>query len=1108
MNFKRWFNLVETQILSEDFKSQRQKFIQQGVEPAIVDRYLAWFREIKDKKYKEITAALPGVTVVPAQRINIDAYPTFHELEVVVDYVNGQRGQRNVAPPTTKGNNFTDIETTGKPIYNSNGIEIYYAETPRACIQYKGNVPYGWCIARKDASNMFYTYRYKEHRPSFYFVKDLEKTKAEFGLWNATKTVFSGAWRDKYHFFVVQVLKNANLNDQHTQQYIVTSAQNDGDRQMNWSDLLRIEPKLQGLQNVFAPTPLTPDEEKEYERFKNGVDDATFEKLNYNDKDRYLDIAVRTDKPLSDAQFESLPNDLKNKYVGFGVGLSNNQYGMIEHDRPMVKRYKDITIKKVEELLKSNQSIPLKPTEIDIIIDAGSFMPTIDKLLETSKYDSRPLQNILGNIDYKAFSKLNPEDQNKIIGIIVRHNMPVTDVTLLEKIVAANKADDVAREYLDLDMIEKIIELSADDNIKFDIAKKIIDMKAEDVGGTAKFLEPQIVRALLMSQYDSTKHYVYLNNIGAYLVQNELASEREMEHILELTNSEKLANLILAKYGKDMPHDLLIAILNNVRNKEAAKIALQMKDKLSEDELQSILRYTNMDQEELYGILGHHAHLVSYPDGHSWVSGDQRERQGSEIYYLIGPDGKIKVRLSAVHQGIIVNPGGKGIQELMQDEFNKADKLGGKKDWDKLQQNVMQQYQEPSKWNDYIVDFIVKKPDIVDSISLRGGAWSIGELTPQQRETLFKGRPDLLPSVNTKTSNGEVWVNGTSFGKDKTTHSETGFGISPREFTLLDNYNPVLVLTLKSKGNYLDRGSWTADTMFERQKLDKPKYSLPTAEFILHNHIEHMDTREENKSDYGGWKFDDILPEHQQMILGVFPDFLEASSFVKKISKDKKEMLSNMGGYSLDLLDDNTVVVDRHSTIEQRDLLDNRGHIHLPDSDKWKKIIYDKLKEKIHGRYGENHSFDFEKLAKQGIEPLQSQFPFADEEMMNLAKDGGYKTSTAIAHSLGKVVVSKVAALLYDQLKPFESEQFKVKFDAKENKIYFVTSFDNVEQHYARDKNLKKLEEEFKAWKSNIKINWEEFINQIDKIERMPDKEAFRNAITGVTPHPHDYRMD
>jgi hypothetical protein len=1102
MNFKRWFNLVETDMLSEDFKTQRQKFVQQGVEPQIVDRYLAWFKEIKDKKYKEIAAELPGVTVAPAQRINIDAYPTFHELEVVVDYVNGQRGQRNVAPAA--GNNFTDIETTGKPIYNSNGLEIYYADTPRACIQYKGNVPYSWCIARKDASNMFYTYRYKEHRPSFYFVKDLEKTKAEFGMWNVTKTAFSGQWRDKYHFFVVQVFKNANINDQRTQQYMVTSAQNDGDHRMSWADLLRIEPKLQGLQNVFVPTPLTPEENKEYERFKNGVDDETFEKLNYNEKERYLDIAVKIDKPLSDAQFQSLPNDLKNKYVGFGVGLSNNQYGMIEHDRPMVKRYKDITIKKVEELLKANESISLKPTEIDILIDAGSFIPTVDKLLETAKYDSRPLQNIISNIDHKAFGKLKPEDQNKILGAMDRYHIPTTDPDILEKIISFERPEGMTSDYFSDDMIEKIVESAADDNIRFNIAKKIIDMKAEDVGGTSKFVEPQLISTLLMSQHDRTKYPFYLNNIGAYLIQNNFASENEMEHILELTGSEKLAKLILAKYGKEMPHELLIAILNHVTNKEAAKLALQMKDKLSEEELQSILRWANVDQEQLYGILGHHAHLISYPDGHNWVPGNQENRQDSKAYYLMGPDGKIKVKLSDGHSGIIINPGGKGIQELMQNEFDKADKLG-KKDWDQLQQNVMQQYQEPSKWNDYIVDFIVKKPDIVNSISLRGGAWSVGELTPQQRETLFKGRADLLPSVNTKTSNGEIWVNGTFFGKAK---DETGH--SSREFTLLDNYTPVLVLTLDYKGNYLERGAWIADTMFERQKLDKPKYSLPTAEFILHNHIEHMDTRDEKGVNYyGGWGFNDILPEHQQMILGVFPDFLEAHSLVKKISKNRKEMLSNMGGgYGLDLLDDNTVVVDKYSTIEQRNLLDSRGHINLPDSDKWRRVIFDKLKEKIHGRLGENHSFDFEKLAKHGIEPLQAQFPFADEEMMNLAKKGGYKTSTAIAHSLGKVIVSKSMNLLYAQLKPFETEQFKVKFDGNENKIYFVTSFDNVEQHYARDKNLKKLEEEFKAWKANIKVNWEEFINQIDKIERIPDKEAFRNAITGVTPHPHDYRMD
>ena len=42
MNFKNWL-LSEEQIFNEDFKTQREKFIQQGIEPEKVDNYLDKF---------------------------------------------------------------------------------------------------------------------------------------------------------------------------------------------------------------------------------------------------------------------------------------------------------------------------------------------------------------------------------------------------------------------------------------------------------------------------------------------------------------------------------------------------------------------------------------------------------------------------------------------------------------------------------------------------------------------------------------------------------------------------------------------------------------------------------------------------------------------------------------------------------------------------------------------------------------------------------------------------------------------------------------------------------------------------------------------------------
>lgn len=64
MDFKRWFLVIETSLINEDFKSQREKFISQGIAANIVDAYLEFFRIIKTNKYKEIGATLPGVILI------------------------------------------------------------------------------------------------------------------------------------------------------------------------------------------------------------------------------------------------------------------------------------------------------------------------------------------------------------------------------------------------------------------------------------------------------------------------------------------------------------------------------------------------------------------------------------------------------------------------------------------------------------------------------------------------------------------------------------------------------------------------------------------------------------------------------------------------------------------------------------------------------------------------------------------------------------------------------------------------------------------------------------------------------------------------------------
>jgi hypothetical protein len=330
--------------LNEDFKTQKIKFIDQGNDESIVDTYLKDFKEIRDRGYSEfLNVELPGLKVNKGDdRKNIDNYKTFKELELIVDYMAGQRKVGNA--------NFEDIKVDGKPIYNDENVEIYYAPNKESCIRYKGDKSYGWCIARSDSSNMFMRYRTQSNRPSFYFVKRKDATDKEFEYWNNSGDKFSGKFKDKWHFFVIQALKNNN--------YIVTSAMNDGDVKMTWDEILNIAPELEGKENYFESKPLNDTEVQKYEKFKKGISDDEFSKLSYNDKEYYIDTYVSYYDGLTDKQFYYLPEDLKNKYINLGIELTPGQISTIKDNKKLSNRFSEITndmfeetyVKKVEAL--------------------------------------------------------------------------------------------------------------------------------------------------------------------------------------------------------------------------------------------------------------------------------------------------------------------------------------------------------------------------------------------------------------------------------------------------------------------------------------------------------------------------------------------------------------------------------------------------------------------------------------------------------------------------------------------------------------------------------------------------------------------------------------
>lgn len=363
---------IYEQIINEDFKSQTMRYIKQGIEADIVKGYIDKFKHIRDKKYKEMFDTDLNISVEPNKRNDIDSYIDFHDLEQLVDYVGSKR------PVGSSMSGKEDIEVSGEAIYKDKNFEVYYADTPRACIKYKGKFPYSWCIARSDSSNMFYTYRFKPYEPAFYFVKDLKATEKEFSVWNMGKNIFKGAFNNKYHFFVIQVPKNINPEDDNADQYIVSSANNDGDKQMSWNDILKINPNLKPIKNVLKPKPFTPEEKEKNQRFKNGIDDREFAKLSYEDKRSYLDIYPTIARPITTKQLMALPDDLLNLYVSFGIGLNDEQFEFIKPKKDIIKRYTQISKRKFEEYMKRDsyerRQLKMAYTELVILEDSDIKM--------------------------------------------------------------------------------------------------------------------------------------------------------------------------------------------------------------------------------------------------------------------------------------------------------------------------------------------------------------------------------------------------------------------------------------------------------------------------------------------------------------------------------------------------------------------------------------------------------------------------------------------------------------------------------------------------------------------------------------------------------------
>lgn len=564
MNFKPWF-------LTEDFNTQKAKYTAQGINPAIVDKYLADFRTIKDKKYKQINDPIHGLEHIK-NRIDIDAYSDFRQLETLVDYV---KGQTDVAGKY----NYKNLKFGGTPIYEDQNIQIFYADSPKACIEYKGNAPYGWCIARTDSSNLFHSYRYAENQPAFYFVKNKDKTNIEFGLIQGiNNTAQTGKFQDKYHFFVVQVVRDANPKNHSQKQYVVTSAENDGDKTMSWNEIIRIEPYLKGQEEKFQPKPLSQEESDFYDKYKDGTSDEEFAKLSYDQKDMYMNVYVNSEQGLTDKQYESLPEELKNKYIGLGVGLTDEQYNNTRDK--LKKRYADVTLTKIKTLMENKLPLDLKSSEIKI------FKKNIDRF-DTNKLSEH-------NVFWLIYSACRDARRN---GSIFKQEMS----ELLGQENIDKLSNNSVRELLLYAPVKKEIgELLGQDNIN--------KLSSENVSNLMMFAKDKQEMAELLGEYNISK--LSDKNVSDLLVQRFGVERGTLHH---RNDKQEITKLIL-NYKKELSDNNVFWLIHYAKDKKEMAESLGMENisKLSNDNTRYLLNEApDKDKQEIIKLILKHKKEIS-----------------------------------------------------------------------------------------------------------------------------------------------------------------------------------------------------------------------------------------------------------------------------------------------------------------------------------------------------------------------------------------------------------------------------------------------------------------------------------------------------------------
>lgn len=348
-----------------------------------------------------------------------------------------------------------------KPLYEDQNVKIYLGDTKEKCIKYGQGSKYGFCIARSDASNLYWGYR--SRGATFYFV------------YFKNKTAQAKAPSD---LIVIHAYPN--------EQYQVNYSTPNKDFSKSKKEIVNEFPALDGiLGKVIVHREHSEDEKKKLQvsNFYDINDLKTLEeKLLWVELGREIDYRKDDYDDWAELKYKSGEqafNEVLKKYIE--VGMHDVPKHIIKGTK-YEKRYKEKLIQRAEAKVENYPPMSLSALQTKL---------TPDEIIEyvkkhKKKYDQEEIDNMLSELIHymkkkdafkELFELFHSEDKKgPFIAQCVRSAVGSANITILNYLMDEKNVDfEDALPILNNHDFLEVINANRKDEISHKVLNAMID---------------------------------------------------------------------------------------------------------------------------------------------------------------------------------------------------------------------------------------------------------------------------------------------------------------------------------------------------------------------------------------------------------------------------------------------------------------------------------------------------------------------------------------------------------------------------------------------------------------------------------------------------------